>query len=261
MLIRALSALVGVSFLLGVWSFWGNIGLVYCCSVVTFIGCCEFSFMVEKTSSLVRSLFVILSYSFFLMFTFFSQSFLTFISFFILLVAYFILCNQDSIPIKVSKLTSWTVGLIYAGAFTGITTVAVLKYGGPYFLALLILSFGTDTFAYLGGRAFGKTPMAPKISPKKTMEGAGIGLILASLVGYFYLSSLTHTSSSWVIVITCLAASLFSQVGDLFESMIKRHSGVKDSGKILPGHGGVLDRIDGVLFAAPVVYLWMQAFV
>lgn len=162
---------------------------------------------------------------------------------------------------RVSKLTSWTVGLLYAGAFTGITTVGVLKFGGSFFLALLILSFGTDTFAYLGGRAIGKRPLAPKISPKKTWEGACIGLIGASLIGYWYLSSVTNSSPAWVIGVMCCAASLFSQVGDLFESMIKRYSGVKDSGKILPGHGGVLDRIDGVLFAAPVVYLWMQAYI
>jgi phosphatidate cytidylyltransferase len=103
--------------------------------------------------------------------------------------------------------------------------------------------------------------LAPKISPKKTVEGAGVGLIVGSLIGYWYLSGLNHSSPSWVIALTCLSASLFSQVGDLFESTIKRYSGVKDSGKLLPGHGGVLDRIDGLLFAAPVVYIWMQAYI
>ncbi len=261
MFIRALSALIGVSTLIATWYFFANKGLVYVCSIITFIACCEFSFMVEKHSRMVKSLFVILSYSFFLVFTFYSQSFLTFMSFFILLVAYFILCNHESIAIRVAKLTSWTVGLLYAGAFTGTVTVAVLNYGGSYFVALLILSFCTDSFAYLGGRAYGRHPLTPKISPKKTVEGAGVGLIVGSLIGYWYLSGLNHSSPSWVIALTCLSASLFSQVGDLFESTIKRYSGVKDSGKLLPGHGGVLDRIDGLLFAAPVVYIWMQAYI
>jgi phosphatidate cytidylyltransferase len=95
------------------------------------------------------------------------------------------------------------------------------------------------------------------ISPGKTREGALVGLLGGAVSCFFYLKSAMPPQSLPLLLMTCILASLFSQVGDLFESMLKRHSGVKDSGKILPGHGGILDRIDGLLFAGPIIYLWM----
>jgi phosphatidate cytidylyltransferase len=258
--IRAISAILGVLGLYGAWYFFSTMGLVVVCSLVTLVACVEFSMMVEKNNPLVRALFTLITFGFFLVFTFFSQSFISFMSLFILLVAYFILCVDESIERRINKLTSWTVGALYCGGFTGVVVLGTLTYGAHYFTALLLLSFLTDTFAYLGGRAFGKTPLAPQISPGKTLEGSFTGLIGASACGFWFLTSLESTSPTWVMVLVCIAASLFTQVGDLFESTIKRYSGVKDSGKILPGHGGILDRIDGLLFAGPVVFLWMQSF-
>ena len=260
MLIRAITALLGVAFLCSVWHFFKEIGLVYTCAFVTLVCCFEFSFMVEKSNRLIQLLFVCITFAFYCVFTFFSQSMITFISFFILLVGYFILCSNEEIDKRVNGLASWTVGLLYCGALTGIVTLGINEFGGPYFTAVLILSFITDTFAYLGGRAFGKNKLAPKISPKKTVEGSISGLIGGSAIGFYYLTSITNHSPTWVIIVTCIAGSLFGQVGDLFESTIKRYSGVKDSGKIMPGHGGFLDRIDGVLFVGPVIWLWMQAY-
>ncbi len=260
MFIRALSAAIGVTALFLTWHFYAVDGLVAVCALATLIGCFEFSMMVEKKSSVIRLLFVCITFAFYLVFCFFSQSFITFMSLFITLVAYFILCINYSIETRISKLTSWTTGALYCGGFTGVVTLGLIEFGGAFFVSLLLLSFITDTCAYLGGRVCGRTPLAPQISPKKTVEGSIIGLIGGSSVGFWYLSTLSHHSPVWVVIVTCLAASLFSQVGDLFESTLKRFSGVKDSGKILPGHGGVLDRIDGLLFASPVVYLWMQSF-
>lgn len=260
MLVRAISALLGVAGLVAVWYFFATTGLLVVCSLVSLIASFEFSSMVEKRSFIVRLLFVCITFAFFLVYTFYSQSFITFISLFITLVAYFILCVDEKISVRMSRLTSWTVGALYCGGFTGVVTHGVYVFGGNYFAGLLILSFLTDTFAYLGGRMFGRTPLAPKISPKKTIEGSVAGLLGGSLCGIWFLSTLDHTSPLWLVILVCVAASLFSQVGDLFESTLKRFSGVKDSGKILPGHGGVLDRIDGLLFAGPFVYLWMQTF-
>ena len=260
MLIRAISALVGVAGLFACWHFYRESGLVAVCSLVTFIGCIEFSKMVEKKNAVIQALFTCLAFAFFLAFTFYSQSFISFITLFVVLVAYFVLMADYPVATKMTKLTWWTTGALYCGGFTGIVVHGISSFGGKFFTALLLLSFMTDTFAYLGGRLLGKTPMAPKISPKKTLEGGAAGLIGGSVSGFLFLSTLPHSSPTWVVVFTCLSASLFTQVGDLFESAIKRYSGVKDSGKILPGHGGVLDRIDGLLFAGPVVYLWMQTF-
>lgn len=214
----------------------------------------------ESQNPIVQSLFVVVSFAFYLLFSFYSQSFLVFLSFFILLVTYFMLFTRHSLEKRVSGLASWTVGVLYCGVFTGVVSLGVNRFGDEYFIALLLLSFATDTFAYLGGRLVGKRPLAPLISPKKTLEGSLVGLLCGAGIGAAYLMTLPHKSPFFVLILACFAASLFSQVGDLFESLIKRHSGVKDSGRILPGHGGILDRIDGLLFAGPVIYLWMDFY-
>ena len=260
MLVRAISALFGVAGLYAAWYFFAVPGIVAVCSFVSFLGCYELSQMIEKQNTFARFFFIVLSYAFFLTFTFLSQSFLTFLSLFVILAAYFIIFTKQDIHLRISKLSLWMMGVLYCAGFTGVVTSGVNQFGGNFFTALLLLSFMTDTFAYLGGRLFGKTPLAPQISPKKTIEGSVCGLIGGSLLGYIFLTSTNHNSPEWLLVLVCLSASLFSQVGDLFESALKRSSGVKDSGRILPGHGGVLDRIDGLLFAAPVVFIWMKSF-
>jgi phosphatidate cytidylyltransferase len=126
-------------------------------------------------------------------------------------------------------------------------------YGGELLLYLFSLVWIADIGAYFSGRRFGKHKLAPAISPGKTWEGV-IGGLLANLV---WITGIYQVSSGWGLglaqfLIISLATSLISVVGDLFESILKREAGVKDSGKLLPGHGGVLDRIDSVIAAAPV---------
>jgi phosphatidate cytidylyltransferase len=126
--------------------------------------------------------------------------------------------------------------------------------GLAWFLLALITTWLTDSLAYLGGRAFGRHLMAPAISPKKTWEGfaGGIaGAILAAAVANWCFGiGMRVVVAALVGVLIALAAT----VGDLAESLLKRQTGVKDSGTLIPGHGGILDRIDGLLFAFIVVY-------
>ena len=125
--------------------------------------------------------------------------------------------------------------------------------GGWILLYLLTLVWIADIGAYFSGRRFGKNKLAPGISPGKTWEGV-IGGVVANLLWMLLIYSVSDgwgVSLLWFIVIG-LATSAVSVVGDLFESILKREAGVKDSGKLLPGHGGVLDRIDSVIAAAPV---------
>jgi phosphatidate cytidylyltransferase len=120
----------------------------------------------------------------------------------------------------------------------------------PLLMAVIPLWAG-DTAAIFAGKAFGKRMLAPTISPKKTVEGA-IGNFLACLIAAYLLGIVLSIGPS-VSIICGLAAGIFGQAGDLFQSWMKRQSGVKDSGSILPGHGGILDRIDSILFTAPIV--------
>lgn len=114
-----------------------------------------------------------------------------------------------------------------------------------------------DTGGYFTGRKFGKRKLAPSVSPGKTLEGFAGGfvsnIVLAALVAYL------SNSNFWLLLAVVLPTSLFSVLGDLLESMVKRHAGVKDSGVILPGHGGILDRVDSITAAAPVFALALLA--
>ncbi|WP_294279175.1 phosphatidate cytidylyltransferase [uncultured Chryseobacterium sp.] len=119
---------------------------------------------------------------------------------------------------------------------------------------LFILIWSSDTFAYLVGKFFGKHKMAPKISPKKTWEGYAGGVILTLILSYFIEHYQPGLRGNWMVVGFLIAA--FAPVGDLVESQLKRNFGVKDSGNIIPGHGGLLDRLDSFLICVPVVYLY-----
>lgn len=121
-------------------------------------------------------------------------------------------------------------------------------------LFLFILIWSSDTFAYLTGKFFGKHKMAPKISPKKTWEGYLGGVILTLILSYFIEQNYQDLRGNWMVVGFLVAA--FAPLGDLVESQLKRNFGVKDSGNIIPGHGGILDRLDSFLICAPVVYLY-----
>jgi len=119
----------------------------------------------------------------------------------------------------------------------------------------LALNWAGDTTAYYVGRAFGKHPLAPVVSPKKSWEGALASVAGSILFGALYLGHFVQPFAVWKIVTMAVLGNVAGQFGDLAESAIKRGAGVKDSGNLLPGHGGILDRLDSSLFALPVVLL------
>lgn len=128
-----------------------------------------------------------------------------------------------------------------------------------YVMALFFFIWANDTFAYLSGKWLGKHKLANRISPKKTIEGFIGGLIGALLVGYL-LSLFWEELNIYLWLIFALLVSVFGTIGDLFESTLKRAAHVKDSGNLIPGHGGILDRLDSFLFATPVAYFYLYFF-
>lgn len=155
------------------------------------------------------------------------------------------------------------------GAFFGVIYVAVMlsciyelreMENGAYLVWLIFLgSWGCDTCAYCVGMLIGKHKMSPKLSPKKSVEGAVGGVVGAALLGAVYacaVSSRMEGSANHMVTfaLICAAGGLISMVGDLAASAIKRNHGIKDYGKLIPGHGGILDRFDSVIFIAPVIY-------
>jgi len=134
-----------------------------------------------------------------------------------------------------------------------------------YILLVFVGAFITDTGAYLGGRAFGKHKLAPKISPNKTVEGAISGAVLCMVLMplYCYIYSIISANAGTAVEINYLAViciapvvAVMAMMGDLSASVIKRQCGVKDFGSIMPGHGGVMDRFDSVLFVAPTLLIY-----
>ena len=141
------------------------------------------------------------------------------------------------------------------GYFSSPYDASVLNIPGfrSYVWILLLSAFGTDIFAYLIGKAIGKRKLCPSISPKKTIEGS-IGGILGSVLLCGLFSVLFMRTEFWTCIVIGVAGGIFSQFGDLAASVMKRKMGLKDWGTLIPGHGGVLDRVDSVLFTAPLVY-------
>jgi len=142
--------------------------------------------------------------------------------------------------------------LILASAF------GPLSAGAAYLWLAFVGTWSSDTFAFFVGSKFGKHKLAPAVSPGKTWEGAAGGVV-GSIVGVTAMGWMCHFSLPHSAAIGLLVG-LVAPLGDLVESSIKRYCGVKDSGRLLPGHGGVLDRFDSVMFAAPAVYYYLQLF-
>jgi phosphatidate cytidylyltransferase len=134
------------------------------------------------------------------------------------------------------------------------------EFGVQWLFVIMLIVMTNDSAAYYTGSAFGKNRLYPLVSPKKSIEGA-IGGLAGSLGGtllakFTFFPQLTFRDA----IVTALVIGMVGQAGDLFESLLKRSFGVKDSGTIIPGHGGVLDRLDSILFAAPITYYYVLFF-
>lgn len=152
-------------------------------------------------------------------------------------------------------------GIAYvAFLFSFVTLTRNLDKGYLYIWLIFIGAWATDTFAYFTGVAIGKTKILPKISPKKSLEGCiggVLGCILVMLLFGLYFQDILKIPVYHFIILGLLCGAI-SQIGDWSASAVKRTAGIKDYGNIMPGHGGVLDRLDSILFVAPVVYFYIN---
>ncbi len=148
-------------------------------------------------------------------------------------------------------------GCLYGGL--GLAPLAALRAGPDglaWVIAALVMTWANDTCAYFVGRAFGRHKLYPSVSPNKTWEGFAGGF-LGSVGGLFIARLVFPVLSPLDCVVLGIAGGLFGPLGDLCESMLKRASGAKDSGFLIPGHGGILDRVDALLFNVPVLYVYV----
>jgi phosphatidate cytidylyltransferase len=153
------------------------------------------------------------------------------------------------------------LGIVYMGLSPAfILRILDLPQGLNWFIYLLGVVFSGDTFAYIFGILFGKNKIMPFVSPKKTWQGSLGGILGSLLAGFICWKTLLPEINLSATLILAAISGFVGQFGDFFESLLKRVADVKDSGRIMPGHGGVLDRIDGILFAGPVVLFGVLIF-
>ena len=142
--------------------------------------------------------------------------------------------------------------------FIIINYVAIGKngYNPKILISILILIWTNDTFAYLVGKNFGKHKLFPSVSPKKTIEGFAGGMVFTVLFSLLLSLFFIGSKILYIWIIIAVIVSIFSTLGDLIQSKFKRVAGIKDSGKIMPGHGGILDRLDSIIFVIPFINLY-----
>ena len=174
-------------------------------------------------------------------------------------IAFFMLTHPSPNPQWTADIGKSVLGPVYIVLPLSLLWMIDLQPNGKLWIFfLLVVSFVNDTGAFYFGRLFGKHKLYEAISPGKTWEGAVGGMICTVIAALWFLQILRLHPINFTMVTLIVLLSIVSQIGDLSESMLKRNHGVKDSGGILPGHGGLLDRIDGLLFSIPVLYLFLN---
>ena len=156
------------------------------------------------------------------------------------------------------QMTLLFFGLVYVTIMMSfIFKVRYLEGGILTVWLIFVASWGSDTCAYCAGKLFGKHKLPSKLSPNKTIEGCLGGIIGAALIGFLFALAFyrQETEYWWQFALIGGVGSVISQIGDLTASAIKRNYNIKDYGKLIPGHGGILDRFDSIIFTAPLVYL------
>jgi phosphatidate cytidylyltransferase len=166
----------------------------------------------------------------------------------IALVLFFITATIFNQEFSIEKAGTLLIGVLYIGFGFSSLAEARIDKGVFWTLSILLTIWSTDSGAYFIGRKFGKRKLAERISPNKTVEGAIGGIITAIIIGTVLQLTLNTYENNIKALIITIVVSMACQVGDLVESALKRNFGVKDSGKILPGHGGILDRLDSWIF-------------
>jgi len=183
---------------------------------------------------------------------------LMFVFFFVYVVIIFVMAMASKQTIKTAHIAvsimAVTVFPLFMSSFIKIMAFDNYKY---YMAIPFIAAFGSDVFAYFTGMLIGKHKLAPNLSPKKTVEGA-IGGVLGALISMVLYGLFISTDNYLTLIVVSISGAIISMIGDLSMSYIKREWNIKDYGVIFPGHGGVLDRFDSVMFVTPLVYILLN---
>lgn len=199
--------------------------------------------------------------AYYLLMVFTEERLYLFLTLIMILVAFMFLYVFTFPKFRAEQIMCAFFNVVYAPVMLScIYLVRSLPYGQYSVWMIFISSWICDTCAYVVGMLIGKHKMVPRLSPKKSIEGALGGIagsaVVGALYGYFIVEPvITEQNITWVFVLISAVGAVISQIGDLAASAIKRNHEIKDYGKLIPGHGGVMDRFDSVIFTAPMIYL------
>lgn len=259
---RVITAIVMIAVIIPFFIFSDTVAFPILASLLAAVGVYEMQGCIGSKKQLLISLpSIIIAMSVPLLARYVSENLLTYvfiISFALITYNYAVsVFSKHKYGVETAALSASTTVYISFG-FASIVLLRDLSFGQYIYFLAFIIPWVTDTFAYFCGRAFGKHKLIPDVSPKKTIEGSIGGTLFAiglTLLYGFVISKTTDAIPNYLgIAIVSLIVSLLSQCGDLIMSLIKRKFEIKDFGKLFPGHGGVLDRFDSVILAAPFIY-------
>ena len=264
MIPRTLTMIVGVPIILGC-VYFGGIPFLIMSLVLALIAVNEFYNLMMKKGLFPAYYVGNLITTFFIVFAYYAlkrdwepahSAILTLAAAIAMIAGVFLKREKDTIV----DVAVTVLGMIYVGwFFSYLIFIRSLTEHGGYLFFLIFTIWAMDIAAYLAGRVFGHTPLMPSISPRKTWEGAIAGFILCLIAAGIF--SRTAQLEIWHALILGALIGVFGQVSNLIESLIKREAGAKDSSDLLPGHGGVLDRIDSFVLTAPLMYYYLILFV
>lgn len=260
---RFITAVVALAFFALV-IFLGNVALFVLICIFNVLALYEYIHTVKENASLLDYLILILPGTALLFVGAFYPAYLLYVLSFTLILVFIRNIFGAEPNAEYAVMSVWAI--VYISLFLSFGASMLFGTEGVYFLLLIVIAtIMCDTMAYFGGYLFGRNKLCESVSPKKTTEGGISGFIFALATftaGYFVAAFINLPQYSvWVYMICGVLVGIFAQFGDLSASLIKRKYGKKDYGNLLPGHGGALDRIDGVLFSIACVYIFLNIFV
>ena len=270
--VRVIVGLVGIPLIVILALLGNNVFLVFCV-IVSFLCMNEFYNLFETPKhkpgvltgwigGLSFHKTVFLSISSLIVISFYLEDFnYVFILYFLMFV-YLIVDEVFKHEKHFEAIGTWLLSIVYISTPFGLislmnSTKFVNMFDANYAIIVMALVWVSDTFAFFGGKTFGKHKLAERISPKKTWEGSAFGFVFTLIAGILIKLIIYDTLSYVNILLISVIAGVFAQIGDLFESHLKRSVQIKDSSQLIPGHGGFLDRFDSLLFAVPAVYIYL----